>query len=355
MSSNCSASHLEIPKLSILLSTKDQAATLERCLQGILFQTFKDYELIILNDGSTDSTSQILERFKCFDPRIRLFSHATAQGVIPAYQKLQQLARGEFIWHAASDDFCVDKYFLTKGFRLLAATPQAAGFFCNTLRVMMPATKPHGIWGTTGKARYIPPETFLSHFLLGKIVIPGCATVVRRTSFLDLGGFSLEAGPLCDLLINAKLGSSLGMAFTGTTSIHSSVYAAKNNFGSSFNPWQQLQHLVYLEFVFRRFFSFRIEDAKELWNHFRYLYLGKFFNLEHQFRLAKKNPPDKLILQNLATSILEEYIKTLARYGMTSEKEMQCSDFLSFPFRKPYKRFLSRIQKSCLHSPSIEL
>jgi len=206
MVSNSASSFSKTPKLSILLATKDQATTLERCLQGIQSQTFEDYELIILNDGSTDDTPLILERWKHSDPRIRLFRNATAQGVIPAYQKLQDHARGEFIWHAASDDFCVDKDFLTNGFRLLTTAPKAAGFFCNTLRIMMPARKPHGIWGTTGTARYIAPKTFLSQFLRGKIVIPGCATVIRKDVFIKQGGFQEEAGALCDLLINSKLG-----------------------------------------------------------------------------------------------------------------------------------------------------
>ena len=76
-SNSTRSSSSKIPKLSVLLATKDQAATLERCLQGILSQTFEDYELIILNDGSTDDTPQILERFKRLDPRIQLFNHGT--------------------------------------------------------------------------------------------------------------------------------------------------------------------------------------------------------------------------------------------------------------------------------------
>jgi cellulose synthase/poly-beta-1,6-N-acetylglucosamine synthase-like glycosyltransferase len=249
MVSNSTSSFSKTPKLSILLATKDQATTLEICLHGIQSQTFGDYELIVLNDGSTDDTPQILERWKHSDPRIRLFRNATAQGVIPAYQKLQDHAWGEFIWHAASDDFCVDKDFLTNGFRLLTTAPQAAGFFCNTLRVMMPSGKPHGIWGTTGTARYIPPKAFLSQFLRGKIVIPGCATVVRKGVFIKQGDFEEEAGALCDLLINSELGSCFGMIFTGHISMHSTVYPLGGNFGSSFEPWQQLQHLFISQLI----------------------------------------------------------------------------------------------------------
>ena len=355
MASKSASSSLQIPKLSVLLATKDQAATLERCLQGILSQTFEDYELIILNDGSTDSTPQILERFKRFDPRIQLFSHRTAQGVIPAYKKLQEHARGEFIWHAASDDFCVDKDFLANGFKLLAAAPQAAGFFCNTLRVMMPSGKPHGIWGTTGTARYIAPKAFLSQFLRGKIVIPGCATVIRKDVFIKQGGLKEEAGALCDLLINSKLGSFFGMIFTGHISMHSTVYPPGGNFGSSFDPWQQLQHLAYLEAELRKSLQKRGLNFNEQWIAFRYLYLGKFFGLEHQSRSSRNNLLLRHNLWELSERILAQYSSILNQCGIHSTDNMSCRDFLFFPFQNPIRRFFARIKKNFFQRLDISL
>jgi glycosyltransferase involved in cell wall biosynthesis len=355
MASKSASSFLQIPKLSVLLATKDQAATLERCLQGILSQTFEDYELIVLNDGSTDSTPQILERFKRFDPRIQLFSHGTAQGVIPAYKSLQEHARGEFIWHAASDDFCVDKGFLANGFKLLAAAPQAAGFFCNTLRVMMPSGKPHGIWGTTGTARYIAPKAFLSQFLHGKIVIPGCATVIRKDVFIKQGGFQEEAGALCDLLINSELGSCFGMIFTGHISMHSTVYPPGGSFGSSFDPWQQLQHLAYVEAELRKGMVKRNFNCNEKWTDFRYLYLGKFFGLEHQSRSARKNPLLGMKLQEFSERILTQYNLYLNQFGIHSTDNMSIRDFLFFPFRNSWLRFFLKIWRKLFQAPDVSL
>ena len=341
MSSNCSASHLEIPKLSILLSTKDQAATLERCLQGILFQTFKDYELIILNDGSTDSTSQILERFKCFDPRIRLFSHATAQGVIPAYQKLQQLARGEFIWHAASDDFCVDKAFLENGFLLLRTYPNSAGFFCNTLRIMEPGGVPHGIWGAKGGARYIRPDNFLSNFLKGKLVVPGCASVFKREPFLALGGFHRQAGPLCDLLAGSLMGSLYGMVFVARLSMNSTVYSNRKGFSSSTDPWVQLDHLAFFEHVLKmRTFSFQIKPS--LWSDFRYLFLSSFFNIEHLARNSKKDKIAKKELEKLCGEVFQRYAHSLKQLESPIIGEFSSKTLSRFPFRRPVERFLQK-------------
>ena len=346
---------MDIPKLSILFATKDQAATLERCLQGIQDQLFSDYEFLILNDGSTDRTSAILANWAQQDPRIRVFEHHGPLGVIAAAHFLLGQARGDFIWHAASDDFCVDPNFLQEGFRLHATFPQAAGFFCNTLRVIMPGNKPHGVWGATGKARFIPQESFLISVLRGSIIFPGCAAVIQRVPFEKEGGFDKNAGPLCDMLTNIILGSTLGFVFTNSTSMQSTVYADKRNFGTSFGAWQQLQHLVYLEAKVRESLAMEGSLLEELFISFRYLYLGKFFNLEHMFRHAQNGFICMKSLLIFSTKILTEYESSLNKLGFKGGLRMSAHDFLRHPFRNPVRRFFQRFRKSLFRTQEISL
>jgi glycosyltransferase involved in cell wall biosynthesis len=354
-SNSTSSSSLEIPKLSILLATKDQAATLERCLQGIQDQLFSDYEFLILNDGSTDRTSAILANWAQQDSRIRVFEHHGPLGVIAAAHFLLGHARGDFIWHAASDDFCVDPYFLQEGFRLHATFPQAAGFFCNTLRVIMPENKPHGVWGTTGGARFIPQESFLISVLKGSIIFPGCAAVIKRVPFEKEGGFDKKAGPLCDMLTNIRLGLSLGFVFTNSTSMHSTVYADKSNFGTSFSAWQQLHHLVYLEAKVRESLAMEGSILEQLFISFRYLYLGKIFNLEHKFRHAQKGFSCMKSLLITSTKILTEYESSLNMLGFKCGLRMSAHDFLRHPSRNPVRRFFQRLRKSLFRTQEISL
>jgi len=350
-----SSASMETPKLSILLATKDQAATLERCLQGIQDQLFSDYELLILNDGSTDRTSAILANWARQEPRIRVFEHHDPLGVIAAAHFLLSQARGDFIWHAASDDFCVDPNFLQEGFRLQATFPQAAGFFCNTLRVIMPGNKPHGVWGATGRAKFIPQESFLIGVLKGSIIFPGCAAVIQRVPFEKEGGFDKKAGPLCDILTSINLGSSLGFIFTNSTSMHSTVYTDKSSFGTRFGAWQQLQHLVYLEAKVRESLAMESSILEELFINFRYLYLGKFFNLEHRFRQAKKGFACMKSLLIYSTRILTEYENSLNKLGFKGGLRMSAHDFIRHPFRNPVRRFFQRFRKSLFRTQEISL
>ena len=59
-----------MPQVSVVTSVYNGEAYLEECVNSILNQTFQDFEYIILNDGSTDRTSEILDRYT--DPRIRI-------------------------------------------------------------------------------------------------------------------------------------------------------------------------------------------------------------------------------------------------------------------------------------------
>ena len=74
---------------------------IREAVDSILAQTFRDFELIILNDGSTDDTQTIVESYR--DERIRLVNKANS-GVASTLNEGLKLATGEFIWRHDADD-----------------------------------------------------------------------------------------------------------------------------------------------------------------------------------------------------------------------------------------------------------
>ena len=86
------------------------AAYLEDAVSSILGQTFRDFELIIINDGSTDATTVILERYAELDRRIRLYSQEN-QGLISALNRGCRLARGHYIARMDADDISLPERF----------------------------------------------------------------------------------------------------------------------------------------------------------------------------------------------------------------------------------------------------
>lgn len=89
------------PLISVIMSVYNGEKYLRESMDSILNQTFSDFEFIIINDGSTDKTRQILESYT--DPRIRLF-HQENIGLTKSLNKGIELARGEYIARQDADD-----------------------------------------------------------------------------------------------------------------------------------------------------------------------------------------------------------------------------------------------------------
>ena len=83
------------------MAVKNGEARIWQSIHSLLNQTFSDFELIIINDGSTDRTVEIIESFK--DSRIHLFSQAN-KGVAIAANRGLALAKGAFIARQDHDD-----------------------------------------------------------------------------------------------------------------------------------------------------------------------------------------------------------------------------------------------------------
>ena len=96
------------PRVSVVLPVYNGAAYLEEAIQSILTQSFEDFELIVINDGSTDSTESILNAL--VDPRVRVI-HQKNQGLALTLNHGIALARGEYIARQEADDISLPERF----------------------------------------------------------------------------------------------------------------------------------------------------------------------------------------------------------------------------------------------------
>lgn len=92
------------PKVSVIMAVYNAAEFLEECLDSVLAQTLKDIEIICVNDGSSDNSAEILERYKEQDPRIKIISQPN-QGAGAARNAGMTAARGEYLSFLDADDF----------------------------------------------------------------------------------------------------------------------------------------------------------------------------------------------------------------------------------------------------------
>lgn len=108
-----------MPKVSVLLPNYNHAQYLELRLNSILNQTFQDYELIILDDNSQDKSRSIIEKFRNNGKISHIIYNSQNSGsVFAQWVKGINLAKGEYIWIAESDDFC-DETFLEQTYKVI--------------------------------------------------------------------------------------------------------------------------------------------------------------------------------------------------------------------------------------------
>lgn len=188
-----------IPRVSVCLPTYNRAGYFGECLAGILAQTFRDLEVIVSDNCSTDATPEVVAAFK--DPRIRYVRNPRNIGVFPNMNQCLELARGRYICILHDDDL-YEPRFLEREVALLDRHPSAAFVHCATYEIdgegrrrrVVQAYPDDRLIG--GKAEFV-------RYLGGHNVC--CSTVmVRGDLYRKMGGFDTEL--LCsDWLMWLKL------------------------------------------------------------------------------------------------------------------------------------------------------
>jgi glycosyltransferase involved in cell wall biosynthesis len=100
------------PSISVIVPVYNTEIYLKRCIDSIINQTFKDIEIILIDDGSTDSSADICDQYAQLDSRIRVV-HQMNKGVSTARNVGLDLARGDYIGFVDSDDFIAPTMFET--------------------------------------------------------------------------------------------------------------------------------------------------------------------------------------------------------------------------------------------------
>ena len=95
---------MNTPLVSIIIPVYKAEATLHKCLDSIVNQTMKEWEAVLVDDGSPDSSGQICDEYAAKDSRFRVV-HQQNSGVAMARQTGVDIVLGEFVIHADADDW----------------------------------------------------------------------------------------------------------------------------------------------------------------------------------------------------------------------------------------------------------
>jgi hypothetical protein len=124
-----------MPTVSVIIPNYNHARFLRQRIESVLRQTYQDFEVILLDDCSTDESRLILSEY-ADDPRVRIEFNAVNSGsTFKQWNKGVRLARGEYVWIAESDDYA-DERLLERLVPLLDAEPSTVLAYCRSWRIL---------------------------------------------------------------------------------------------------------------------------------------------------------------------------------------------------------------------------
>lgn len=159
------------PLVSVIIPSYNRAATIVKAIESVFAQTFEDFELIVVDDGSRDGPEldRILQRHA--DPRLRLARHPVNRGVSAARNTGIDAARGRFVAFLDSDDAWLPaKLEEQVAAALGAADPDRVVCLCKT-RIVMP-----GGWERVRPLAWPLPDQAFSRFLYGEGGFAQCSS-----------------------------------------------------------------------------------------------------------------------------------------------------------------------------------
>src|ERR1700743_975142 len=112
----------QTPTVSVVLSVRNGGSNLPKALETILNQSLSDFELIVINNGSTDGTREFLDQLT--DPRLRVY-HQEDRGLAAALNRGISLARGRYVARQDHDDWALPTR-IEQQVRFLDANPEYA-------------------------------------------------------------------------------------------------------------------------------------------------------------------------------------------------------------------------------------
>lgn len=192
-----------MPTVSVIVPNYNHARFLPKRMESILQQSYQDFELILLDDCSTDDSRTILSQY-ADDPRVRFeFNQVNSGSTFKQWNKAVRLAQGKYVWIAESDDYA-DPRLLERLVAALDTDPRITFANCRSRCI-----DEEGRLGTfvDTHLNYEPGRWAADfcetghdacrNFFLPANPIPNASAVVFRKSFYDLVGGADESLRLC--------------------------------------------------------------------------------------------------------------------------------------------------------------
>jgi glycosyltransferase involved in cell wall biosynthesis len=250
-------------------------------MDSILSQTFSDFEVIAVDDNSTDDSLSILEKYRINDPRIKLYKNKSRLGLVGNWNECIKKSSGQWIKFVFQDDILIS--ICLEIMLLHAENNRSCKFICAkrefiyeedvALEVRLLYQKRKFIWDIFPNDVYITPECFMwivSKNLSENMIGEPTSMLFHRDIFDKYGYFNVDLNHFCDLEYFVRVGVHIGMVIVHETAVYFRVH---NKSTSSDNVRHKLYQAFYIDKVILYHNYLHDELYKPLQNYVRHTYL----------------------------------------------------------------------------------
>ena len=167
------------PEISVIVAVYNVEKYLRRCIDSLLAQTFVDFEIVLIDDGSADGSAEICDEYAAKESRIRVF-HQKNAGVASARQKGTDEARGRYSIHVDPDDWV--KPTMLEEMYLEALSGNSDIVICDFYEVTANQSRHKG-----QRPQALAPDVVIKDILSGRLMGSLCNKLVRHDLYERYG------------------------------------------------------------------------------------------------------------------------------------------------------------------------
>jgi len=263
--------------VSVIIPNYNHEAYLKQRIDSVLNQTYQDFEIIILDDKSSDNSRNIIEQYRNH-PKIThiVYNEVNSSSTFAQWDKGINLSTGDYIWIAESDDYS-DNLFLETLINKINNEDDVSIAFCQSYKVNE-KSEITGNWSE--QTQYLPNNIFKNDFVLDGIqflydfliyenFIPNASGVLfSRKKYIEVKGTSSKIGFCGDWLLWMKLLTVGKIAFSckklNYFRSHSNSVVAKA-FNNKYKVYKARKYNYKLRIYWKKYLKhIRIKDYKPL-------------------------------------------------------------------------------------------
>lgn len=223
----------DLPLLSIILNNYNHVHYLEKRFQDLLNGLPSNVEIIFFDDGSTDNSMEIAQRWEGKDERLKIFSHKPNLGIHETVRKAVELAQGKYIAPRAVDDLHLLGAY-AKVVSVLETQPDVPLLFSDHAYIdekvdlgKLCVDRTHK---TLRTLKVFSPEEVAKEIFEDHLYIPGHTVVIKKESFLRFGGYQPQLKHLTDWFVYHAIALNEGAIYMPEAlfvwRLHQSNYSA---------------------------------------------------------------------------------------------------------------------------------